>query len=113
MSSLHHTRTGRLEDYLVHAQFHARDSPSGIGAAVVRSTFEGGHRLWDCIVTDGGEWHYLRVLGDEVGPFPDFSVEDIELAIERFASTLPTPSRIRHLQSANPLHLRRDGEVRD
>jgi hypothetical protein len=102
-----------VEEFLNHAEFHAERSRSGIGAAVTRSTFENGERIWDCVVTDGREWHYIRVLGDEVGPFPDISSEDIEAAIDRFAARLPAPYRVRHLLNANPLHLNRDGEVHD
>jgi hypothetical protein len=102
-----------VEEFLKHAVFHAERSRSGIGAAVTRSRFENGERIWDCIVTDGREWHYIRVLGDEVGPFPAVSSEDIEEAIDRFAVTLPAAYRLRHLLNANPLHLKRDGEVQD
>jgi hypothetical protein len=37
----------------------------------------------------------------------------VEQGIERFAATLPAPDRIRHLLNANPLHIDRDGNVRD
>ena len=100
-------------EFLKHAELHAERSRSGIGAAVTRSTFENGERIWDCVVTDGREWHYIRVLGDGVGPFPDVSSEDMEDAIDRFAATLPAGYRLRHLLNANPLHLERDGEVHD
>ena len=102
-----------VEEFVEHARFHAARSRSGVGAAVTRSTFENGERIWDCIVTDGREWHYIRVLGDDVGPFPGVSSEDIEEAIDRFAETLPADYRLRHLLNANPLHLSRDGEVHD
>lgn len=102
-----------VEEYLERATFHAQRSRSGIGATVTRSTFENGERIWDCVVTDGREWRYIRVLGDDVGPFPDISSEDIKEAIDRFADTLPADYRLRHLLSANPLHLSRDGEVHD
>jgi hypothetical protein len=101
------------KDLLAHAEFHAKENPSGIGAAVVRSVFEDGQRIWDCIVTDGREWHYIRVLGPELGPYPNLSSEDVEQAIDRFAATLPERYRIRHLLNANPLHIDRDGNVRD
>ena len=84
------------KDYRAHAEFHARESPTGIGAAVVHSTFEDGAHVWDCIVTDGNEWHYVRVLGPDLGPFPNISAEDVEHGIERFAATLPARDRIRH-----------------
>ena len=34
-----------------------------IGAAVVRSTSNESEHVWEAIVTDGREWHYIRVLG--------------------------------------------------
>jgi hypothetical protein len=109
-----HTKTvSPAEYYRRHAEFHARVNPSGVGSAVARSTFENGDRVWDCIVDDGHEWHYVRVLSCDLGPFPNLGSEDIEDAIERFARTLPAPYRIRHLLNANPLHLGRDGNVRD
>jgi hypothetical protein len=82
------------EYYRAHAELHARESPAGIGAAVVRSAFEHDEHIWDCI-------------------FPNICSEDVELAVERFAAMLPAPNRIRHLLNANPLHLGRDGRVRD
>jgi hypothetical protein len=101
------------KDFRAHAEFHARDSPSGLGAAVIRSTSENGKHVWECIVTDGYEWHYVRVVGIGLGPFPNLSAEDVEWGIERFAATLPARDRIRHLLNANPLHIRADGTVSD
>jgi hypothetical protein len=69
--------------------------------------------VWECIVTDGREWHYIRVLGSGVGPFPDISLEAIESGIERFAGTLPAQNRLYNLLNANPLHLNRDRGVSD
>jgi hypothetical protein len=100
-------------DYLAHAEFHARESASGIGTAVTASRFENGRHIWDVIVTDGHEWHYIRVLGPDLGAYPQLGSEDIEESIERFAATLPEQYRIRHLLNANPLHVDRDGRVRD
>ncbi len=57
-----------IEVYLAHAEFHAREDGAGIGAAVTRSGFERGTHVWRCIVSDGREWHYVRVLGHELGP---------------------------------------------
>jgi hypothetical protein len=102
-----------VEEHLIHARFQARENPTGIGAAVVGSAFEDGRHVWNCIVTDGREWHYIRVLGVDLGPSPDISPEDVEQGIERFAATLPAPDRIRHLVNANPLHIDRDGIVED
>jgi hypothetical protein len=104
---------GPVEQYLAHAGFHARESPSGIGAAVVRATYEDGERTWDSVVSDCDEWHYIRVVGTDLGPFPNISAEDVEEGIARFAVTLPAKYRIRHLVNANPLHIDRDRNVRD
>jgi hypothetical protein len=103
----------RAEDYRMHAEFHARESRAGIGAAVLFSAFEDGRHVWDCIVSDGREWHYIRVLGPDLGPYPNLSGEDVEQAVERFAETLPAQDRLRHLLNANPLHIDRDGNARD
>jgi hypothetical protein len=102
-----------IQEDLAHARFHARESATGIGAAVVSSEIEGRERSWECVVTDGREWHYVRVLGAGVGPFPNISAEDVEQGIERFAATLPAQDRLRHLLNANPLHIDRDGNVTD
>jgi hypothetical protein len=69
--------------------------------------------VWECIVSDDREWHYIRVLGSGLGRFPDISVEAIEAGIERFAGTLPAQNRIYNLLDANPLHIDRDRCVRD
>jgi hypothetical protein len=103
------------EYYIAHAELRARESPSGIGAAVVLSTYaERGH-IWDCIVTDAdtNEWHYIHVLGLELSPFPNIAPEDVEQGIERFAATLPEENRLLRLLNANPLHIDRDGNITD
>ena len=102
-----------VQQHLVHAQLHTRESPTGVGAAVISSEIEGGEHAWECIVTDGREWHYVRVLGAGVGPFPNISTGDVEEGIQRFAATLPSQDRIRHLLNANPLHIDREGNVSD
>jgi hypothetical protein len=102
-----------VEDFRAHAEFHARESPSGIGAAVVESSVEADEHVWNCIVTDGHEWHYVRVVGIGLSPFRTLSTEDLESGIARFAATLPARDRIRHLLNANPLHVRPDGTVSD
>jgi hypothetical protein len=99
--------------YRAHAAFRARRSETGIGAALVRSTSDEREHVWDCIVTDGREWHYIRVLGSGLGRFRDISVEDIECGIERFAGTLPAQNRIYNLLNANPLHIDRNRNVSD
>ncbi|HWC86100.1 MAG TPA: hypothetical protein VG388_06155 [Solirubrobacteraceae bacterium] len=101
------------EVFRAHAEFRARESPSGIGAAVTSSSFkEGGHRF-DCIVTDGDVWHYIWVLAPELGPFPNIAPEDVETAVERFAVGLPAADRLGQLLDAAPLHLDRAGVVHD
>jgi hypothetical protein len=102
-----------VEEYLAHAQFHARVGTSGIGAAVVRSAFEHEAHFWDCVAADEREWHYIRVLGIDLGPFPSVSNEDVEDAIDRFAAGLPRDYRLRALLNANPVHLHRNGEITD
>ena len=101
------------DEYPAPAGFHAGVSASGIGAAVVRSGIEDEVHFWDCVVTDGRKWHYIRVLGPDLGPFPSTPNDDIEGAIDRFAATLPTDYRLSALLNANPLHLHRSGEITD
>ena len=100
-------------DAICHAEFHLREDGTGVGAAVVRSSFEHGQHVWDVIVCDADEWHYVRVLGSDLGPFANISTENIEQGIERFAATLPAGQRLRQLLNANPLHIGRDGKVHD
>jgi hypothetical protein len=107
------TRRPPTADTLSHAEFHLREDGMGVGAAVVRSSFEHGERVWDVIVRDAQEWHYVRVLGSDLGPFPNISTENIEQEIERFAASLPAAQRLRQLLNASPLHIGRDRRVRD
>jgi hypothetical protein len=102
-----------VADYVAHAEFHARENAAGIGAAVTSSRFDDGEHIWDAVVSDRSEWHYIRVLGSGLGPYPQLSTEDVEDAIERFAATLPAGYRLRQLLNANPLHIDRSGNVRD
>lgn len=102
-----------VQEQLAHARFHARESAEGIGAAVVGSDISGSKRVWECVVTDGREWHFVRVLGTGAGPFPNISAEDVEQGIQRFAATLPARDRLRRLLNANPLHIARGGDVSD
>jgi hypothetical protein len=100
------------EDELrAHAAFDAERSASGIGAAVAHSGHSDGHHFWECIVTDGKEWHFIRVLGLDLGGSPGLASHDIEQGIERFAATLPHSYRLRALLNANPLHVDRSGTV--
>ena len=101
------------DDLRAHATFEARRSPSGIGAAVARSGYDDGGHFWECIVSDGEEWHFIRVLGVELGPSTDLTSEDIEHGIEGFAATLPDSYRLRVLLNTNPLHVDRSGTVSD
>jgi hypothetical protein len=96
-----------------HAEFRAGASPSGIGAAAAYSGLRGSEHVWECIVTDTHEWHYVRVVGSEIGAYPDLSPEDVEQGIERFAATLSSSDRIHQLLNANPLHIDRQGNVGD
>jgi hypothetical protein len=107
--------TDKPDTFRTHAAFHARESPSGIGAAVIRSYYDVDREvhIWECVVSDGREWHYVRVLGQGLGPYTAISNEDVEAGIARFAGTLPEPYRIRHLLNANPLHIDREGVVSD
>jgi hypothetical protein len=107
-----------VEDFRAHAEFHAGESATGIGAAVVESSVEGEQHVWNCIVTDGQEWHYVRVVGVGLPPFPNISSERVEegierFAVEHFAQTLPAHERLRQLLNANPLHIVADGTVSD
>jgi hypothetical protein len=101
------------EQYRAHAAFRARRNGIGIGAALVRSTSDESEHVWECIVTDGREWHYIRVLGPGLGQFPDIRVAEIESGIERFAGTLPAQNRIYNLLNANPLHIDRNRNMSD
>ena len=79
----------------------------------MRTTWEHGQSVWDCVVSDDREWHYVRVIGTNLGPFPNLSSEDVEEGIMRFAQELPATYRIRHLLNRNPLHIDRTGTVTD
>jgi hypothetical protein len=102
-----------IETFVATAESRARENPAGIGAAVVNSTFSGAARRWETIVSDGREWHYVTVLGPEVGAHPDISSQNVERGVERFAATLPADGRLRALLNANPLHIDGAGAVRD
>jgi hypothetical protein len=93
--------------------FRARCSGAGIGAAVVIAKCEAEHRIWDCIAGDSDEWHYLSVIGVDLGPFAAVPPEDIEDGIERFAATLPAEDRLHQLINFSPLHVDRHRTVGD
>lgn len=101
------------EDSLEHAGFHLREDGAGIGVAVARSICKHGERVWDCVVRDAREWHYIRVIGSDLGSFSSISTEDVEQGIERFAAILPRENRLSSLVNANPLHIDRNGTVHD
>jgi hypothetical protein len=107
------TLTGPVSEHLDHLAFRARYSDAGIGAAVVTAKYEAGHRSWDCIAGDRDEWHYLQVIGLDLGPFAGLAPEDIEDGIERFAATLPTGDRLHQLINFSPLHIDRHRTVGD
>lgn len=96
------TPAGELRE---HAEFRAREAPGGIGAAVIRSRFEDPDHVWECIVSDGNEWHYVQVIGSHLGASPPLSTEQVEEGIERFAATLPEQYRLHTLLNLNPLHV--------
>ena len=102
-----------IAEHLAHARFHAREHPAGVGASVVRATFEDGERVWDCVVSDDREWHYMRVIGTDLGPFENLPSEEVEEGVMRFAQELPATYRIRHLLNGNPLHIDSTGAVTD
>jgi hypothetical protein len=99
------------EDLRAEAAFAARRSSGGIGAAVARSGYRDGEHFWECIVSDGEQWHFIQVLGVDLGPSEDLPIEDIEHGIERYAATLPDSNRLDAVLSANPLHVDESGTV--
>jgi hypothetical protein len=107
------TLTGRAAEHLDHLAFRARSGDTGIGAAVVTAKYASGHRSWDCIAGDLGEWHYLQVIGVDLGPFAGLPPEEIEDGIERFGATLPAADRLHQLINFSPLHIDRHGTVGD
>lgn len=102
-----------VQERLAHVAFRARRSETGIGAAVLRAEVSHGTREWTCIVGDGGEWHYVRVIGTDIGPFQNLPPEVVEDGIERFAATLPAANLLQQLLHANPLHIDHFGNVSD
>jgi hypothetical protein len=102
-----------IGESIADAESRARKSPAGVGAAVLSSTFVDGAHRWESVVSDGGEWHYVTVVGTDVGVHPDISSQAVERGIERFAATLPAEGRLRALLNANPLHIDSAGVVRD
>lgn len=102
-----------LSYYRERAAFRARQSPSGVGAAVVEFSADGGEHRWCCVVSDGSAYRYVHVCSNELGPWQRLPPTVVEDAIERFAATLPAPHRLYHLVNSNPIHLDRDGIARD
>jgi hypothetical protein len=102
-----------VEEVREHAEFNARESDSGIGAAVARAEYRDGHHVWECIVSDGQEWHHIEVIGTDVVGFEELQNDEIEQGIDRFAATLSSSYRLTALQNANPLHINRAGLVTD
>jgi hypothetical protein len=54
------------DDLRAHAAFEAGRSSSGIGAAVTQAGYSDGELFWECIVSDGREWHFIRVLSGSI-----------------------------------------------
>jgi hypothetical protein len=104
---------GPADEHLDHLAFRAHCSGTGIGAAVVTAKYKEGHRSWDCIVGDPDEWHYVRVIGVDMGPFTGLPPNEIEDGIERFAASLPADDRLHQLINFSPLHVDRHGTVGD
>jgi hypothetical protein len=86
-------------------------APVARGVAVAQAGYSHGEPFWECIVSDGHEWHFVRVLGIDLSPAEELPIEDIEHGIERFAATFPESDRLRELLNANPLHVDRSGTV--
>ena len=107
------TLSPRVKDHLDHLAFRARGSDTGIGVAVVTAKSTAGHRSWDCIAGDLDEWHYLQVIGVDLGPFAGLPPEVIEDGIERFGASLPANDRLHQLINFSPLHIDRHGTVDD
>jgi hypothetical protein len=76
-----------VDDALAHAQFHARTGVSGIGSTVIRSGYKDSGHFWDCVVTDGRQWHYIRVLG----PISGHSLHFRTRTSSRASTDLPRP----------------------
>jgi hypothetical protein len=106
-------RSAPAQEQLARVAFRAAESASGIGAVVLAARFENGEHFWDCIVGAGDEWHYVRVISTELGPFNNVAPEEVEEGIERFAATLPADHRLYHLLNASPLHMDAHGNVSD
>jgi hypothetical protein len=104
---------GRTAERLEHVAFRVRYGDTGIGAAVVTARYEGEQRCWDCIVGDLDEWHYVQVIGIDLGPFTAVPPEDIEDGIERFGAALPAADRLHQLINFSPLHVDRHRTVGD
>jgi hypothetical protein len=102
-----------VRESIERAELRARVSGAGVGAAVVDTAFRGGAHVWNCIVSDGRRWRYVRVIGEGLGPFHNLRPERVEDGIERFAETLPADGRLQFLLDANPLHIDADGNVGD
>jgi hypothetical protein len=105
--------TGRAADCLEHLAFRVRCGGTGIGAAVVTARYEGEQRCWDCIVGNPDEWHYVQVIGVDLGPFVGVPPEAIEDGIERFGAAFPAKDRLHQLINFSPLHFDRHHTVGD
>jgi hypothetical protein len=102
-----------IDEYRQHAAFRAGHNPSGIGAAVVGAGFRAGNHVWECIISDGTEWHYVEVVGAGIGEFSELPEDEIEAGIERFAAGLAPEYRLRAVLNASPLRIDSRGHVGD
>ena len=55
-------------DFVSHAEFHVREDGTGVGAVVVGSSLEHGEQMWELVVREADECHYVRVLGSALAP---------------------------------------------
>ena len=92
--------------------YRAQRNGSGIGAAVTRASRAGEDHVWECVIGDGRQWHYIRVAGTQLGAFPSVVNEDIEQGVEQFAATLPASDRLQALLNHSPLHIDANGTVK-
>lgn len=107
----HNRPPAAFSGYLDHARFRAARSPSGIGAAAFRSSYDAGGHRWQCVVSDGTSHHYLTVLAPGLGPRPNISQLRIEEALERFAEQLPADRRLEALSGRGILRMDGAGEI--
>jgi hypothetical protein len=99
--------------YVEAAKARASENGIGVGVAVVESEYKDGGRVWECVAADGNEWHYLQVIGTDLGSFEDLEPEVIERGVERLAAGEPEDYRLGAVLNASPLHINKQGVVTD